>query len=202
MAVINKSQFKKEFESQFWSKPQAIGLVKGQAQRAANLAQIAAVRVFEDSPVTKEIEAGVYSSNISNTISYAGNGNANLFTFIGFPEGSDPIEALRQVLNEPIEVQVGNRNGLSYSVRIIGFNEDDIENATPMPEWNQGASWALGIEEGNIPGIKQYLAKLNAGRSGGGLQVQLRDVDSSLNATPYISEIMNTFRERLQRFFS
>ena len=51
---------------------------------------------FNSHPVTKEIEAGPNSSNISGTLG----GTGNLFTYIGFSSGSKPIEPLRKTLEE------------------------------------------------------------------------------------------------------
>ena len=50
---------------------------------------------FIDHPVSKEILAGPDSSNISGTII----GGGNLFSFIGFHAGDNPIRNLYNLLN-------------------------------------------------------------------------------------------------------
>jgi hypothetical protein len=202
MSLVNSVQFEKEFEKQFWSKPQAVGLVKGQAQRNVNVAQDAMIDEFENHAVTIELEAGVGSDNISNSISYTGPdlGKPNLFTFIGFDEGTNPVAKLRELLLAPIFVQVGRRTGLSYEINVFSPEEEDIEESTPMPDaWTDG-SWARGVEDASIPNIDAYLAIDEKGRSGGGLQIsgrKFKGFDSQLSPTPYVSEITNAFRNRL-----
>ena len=46
----------------------------------------AMLAAFDSHPVTREIRGGANSSNISGTMH-----SGNLFGFIGFPAGSDPI---------------------------------------------------------------------------------------------------------------
>jgi len=52
------------------------------------------VNEFENHPVTKEIESGPEATNITNTLGGAG----NLFSYIGFEEGSNPIEVIKDIL--------------------------------------------------------------------------------------------------------
>ncbi len=49
---------------------------------------------FNAHPVTQEIEGGARSTNISGTLGGVG----NLFTYIGFDSGSNPIKPLRNLL--------------------------------------------------------------------------------------------------------
>jgi hypothetical protein len=46
------------------------------------------IQEFLNHPVTQEIKAGPNTTNISGTL----NGKGNLFSFIGFYEGDDPIQ--------------------------------------------------------------------------------------------------------------
>ena len=49
---------------------------------------------FENHPVTRELEAGVESENISQTL----NGNGNLTTYIGFTPDANPTEPIKEIL--------------------------------------------------------------------------------------------------------
>ena len=51
---------------------------------------------FENHPVTQEIEAGPGTSNISGTL----NGYGDLFSYIGFDAGDNPIMAIKIILEK------------------------------------------------------------------------------------------------------
>ena len=53
---------------------------------------------FENHPVTKEIEGGVDSENLSDTLrgKFKNESGKNLFSFIGFLAGTYPIAQIRQ----------------------------------------------------------------------------------------------------------
>jgi len=50
---------------------------------------------FLNHPITVEIKTGPYAENISGTL----NGYGNLFSFIGFSDGDDPINPIEGLLN-------------------------------------------------------------------------------------------------------
>ena len=58
----------------------------------------AALREFDTHPVTLELKWEL-AGNMSNTLS----GKGNLYTFIGFPEGSNPTEDVRATLYSTIQ---------------------------------------------------------------------------------------------------
>ena len=49
---------------------------------------------FQGHPVTREIQGGINSDNISGTL----NGITNLYSFIGFEDGADPTEVIEDML--------------------------------------------------------------------------------------------------------
>ena len=51
---------------------------------------------FNSHAVTKEIDAGASSSNVSGTLG----GYGNLFSFIGFLDGSNPTQAVRDLISK------------------------------------------------------------------------------------------------------
>ena len=65
---------------------------------------------FDSHPVTQEIKGGSSSANISKTLGGVG----NLFTYIGFESGSDPIKKLRELLNT-YEIQYHSRKNYLYT---------------------------------------------------------------------------------------
>jgi hypothetical protein len=147
---------------------------------------------FLSHPITQEIQAGPDAPNISGTL----NGRGNLFSFIGFDSGDDPIEPILKAL-ESSEI-VFNKltpNGI-YSTAFIP-SPDEIFEITPMP-WASGRSWAHGIESG-ISGLGWHIKQRGLGRSGGGIQsshqvsgnVKFRNVQ-------YISALLNKYTKILK----
>lgn len=149
---------------------------------------------FTNHPVTREIEAGVNSSNISNTLG----GKGNLFSFIGFQSGDNPTQPiywqLRDIALTSIMVK---RDGTSQSY-VLYPTADDIYKATPMP-WAEGRSWAEGIEKG-ISNLGQFLSKpTEESRSGGGIQSKNPVSSASFSTTPYISALIKDFEKDINK---
>ena len=67
--------------------------VRLDAQRRFNRAKTEMISEFESHAVTQEIEAGPEGKNSSSTLG----GYGNLYSFIGFYQGSSPIETLRSL---------------------------------------------------------------------------------------------------------
>lgn len=147
---------------------------------------------FNDHPVTREIEAGVDAPNISGTL----NGVTNLFSFIGFNAGDNPISPIRELLEKSFfKIHRGNSE-----ISIATFeipNAKMIFSVTPLP-WATGRSWARGIERG-ISGLGYYLKKTQGSRSGLGIQAK-RQVNKGLKYrnTRYISALINKYEKKLK----
>ena len=71
------------------------------ASKAIEKAKAQIIAEFDSHEVTKEIQAGPSASNSSNTLG----GYGNLFTFIGFDSGSDPITPIRSLLAKSISIK-------------------------------------------------------------------------------------------------
>lgn len=173
----------------------------GAAKSKAKAAQRDMINAFESHSVTKELEGGADYSGPSVINYFRSDKNANLFSFIGFKRGTNPVAQLRSLLQFPIEVKLTTRVKNTYYFSVISPSREDIEEVTPMPEeyYSGTLSWAAGIEDGDLEGIEKFLAvKVSASRSGSGIQVEFINTDSSIDTTPYITTILEAFRERLQ----
>ena len=107
------------------------------------------INEFLKHPVTKEIEAGPTAQNLSGTL----DGYGNLFSYIGFYNGDDPISPITEVFEKStIRFYRLIDGGVVWNVFIPA--KEDIWDVSPMP-WAAGRSWAKGIETG-ISGIGQY----------------------------------------------
>ena len=131
---------------------------------------------FETHPVTIEIRSGPDSDNTSGTLG----GYGNLFSFIGFPSGDNPMEQVRQML-ESTQLKYINisRHGV-VSMITTEPSRDQLFEATKMSDFRNalegGRSWLDGIETG-LSGLGSFLFReegLNTteSRSGTGLQLK------------------------------
>jgi hypothetical protein len=149
---------------------------------------------FLNHPVTKEINAGPYASNTSATLSNITNGN--LFSFIGFELGTNPTQEILDEF-EKIEIKLlKNYNSLFVSVKFP--TAEDIWAVTPMP-WQEGRSWAKGIESG-ISGLNYYFYSKDLNdddsRSGTAVQFKNKPIRSYARYVPtqYISTILKKYK--------
>ena len=183
------------------------------AQQIFDDAVIGLRKEFEESKVTQELDAGIGSPNISDTLR-GGEASENLYSFIGFPANQEPAQVIRNFLDSTDINGKQNVDGprLSRAIKVAGDvpmyrfqikspSEEAIYKATPMP-WGQGEiSWAEGIEKG-IRGFAHFLNRFmgDPSRSGGGVQVK-PEIKPGANFTPqpYIGTFLKHFRERIDQ---
>jgi hypothetical protein len=151
---------------------------------------------FDNHPVTKEIQGGIESSNISGTLG----GYGNLFSFIGFNKGSNPIGFLRDLIVNSITLPkkpFAKRRGV-YFFRIKAPTMRDLETETPLP-YEESRSWLRGIERG-ISGLGNFIFRKrnnSYSRSGGGLQTERRIRGGvRFGNIPYLSRILENFYKK------
>jgi len=152
---------------------------------------------FEKHPVSQEISAGNEATNTSGLLG----GYGNLFSFIGFNEGDNPISPISRILNKRIYSNIKRRNNNgSFNLTIFIPDKEEIY-ANAQVGWMGGRSWADGIEKG-ISGLNSFLYDeegFKNSRSITGIQAKNKVLSSSAGRTPYISEIINNFKKRLAR---
>jgi len=148
---------------------------------------------FDSSPITKEIEAGPTSPNVSNTLG----GIGNLFSFIGFNSSDSPVEELRSLIKNSFRMsRKKSANSIRFEIEYPNLNK--IKNVTRMP-WENGNSWAVGIEKG-ISGFSSYMyKKFIEGRSKEGLQSKNKIRSSTFKTTKYISGMINNFVKNIEK---
>ena len=161
-------------------------------EKAENLKSLM-IAEFERHPVTREIQGGNYADNISGTLG----GYGNLFTFIGFQnEATNPVDPIIQLFKS-IKI-IHNLTNDTLFLRVSYPSPEDVWIITPMP-WQNGRSWAKGIESG-ISGLNYYLL-LNkfsdSSRSGRGIQSDTK-IRSSMRYTPtqYITTLLKKYRTK------
>jgi hypothetical protein len=149
------------------------------------------INEFEAHPVTQEIRGGETAGNSSGTLG----GYGNLFTFIGFNQGSDPISPIINLINK-ITVSSIAFSKNTFNVKLIIPSKSDFASVSNMP-WEGGRSWLFDIEK-TISGIGAYLYKqYNKSRSGYGLQSKYNYRSASFRPTQYFNSLYTKFLIRI-----
>jgi len=152
------------------------------------------IKEFLSDPVTIEILQGARGSNISGTLG----GVSNLFAFIGFDSGEQPISPILQSL-ENIQITYNKeirKRGIGVEFDVSMPTAQDIFTITPLP-WASGRSWAEGIERG-LSGLG-YLLRKDGGRSGAAVQSRVNKIRSGkFQNRPYISALIRKYTKRFE----
>ena len=149
---------------------------------------------FLNDPITMEIMAGPNSPNISGSL----DGVSNLFAFIGFEQGDDPISPILALLEETrLDFTKFNTTGrrVGMDCRVTLPTAEQIFSVTPLP-WATGRSWAQGIERG-LSGLG-FLLKKNKGRSGAAIQSRVNVRGGRFKNRPYISAFLRKYQKRFE----
>ncbi len=166
-----------------------------EVNKKVNEAKREMVAEFNSHPVTKEIEMGSKAENISGTLG----GYGNLFTFIGFEKGEDPIAPIRSML-EKIIVSYESVNKGRFIFKIQYPSKEELFTISPMP-WASSRSWLQGIELG-MSGLGSYLYKgsstISKSRSGSAVQIKSNLGRGRFKNTQYISNIIKKFTTKIQ----
>ncbi len=159
------------------------------------------LRDFLGHPVTKEIKEGPEAANLSNTIV----GPGNLYSFIGFENGANPISAVYNLLNFGTNL-VGKRPRIVGKTKeriYLGFKIDmpsreALAKASPMP-WEPG-SWLFKVEVG-MSGLGYYIYEkyIKGSRSGTGIQADGKVRTGLFRRTQYMSAILNKFKRNFTK---
>ena len=168
-------------------------LIRQEWQRKIIEAQNQMVQAYEDDPVTVEIDGGVSSSNSSSTLG----GKGNLFSFIGFEEGSDPTQPVKQLLRNKINFSVKALTNGNFKIEIAAPTKETLYSISPIP-WNPGRSWLDGIEKG-ISGLGSYVYRDSpTSRSGKGIQTKT-NLGGRFSNRSYMSTILKEFQKNVSR---
>ena len=152
------------------------------------------IKDFLTDSVTLELLEGAGAANISGTLG----GISNLFAFIGFDSGEQPISPILQLLQGTqitYKQQIKQKDiGIEFEVSLP--TAQDIFAITPLP-WASGRSWSEGIERG-LSGLG-YLLRKNKGRSGAAIQSRVNKVrGGKFQNRPYISALIKKYKKRFE----
>lgn len=155
------------------------------------------INEFYEHPVTQEIAAGPTTDNSSGLLG----GYGNLFSFIGFEQGSDPTEIIADKLRQKIRVsaKMTNPSGV-YNIQFGVPSKQALDKFAKIP-WLKGRGWLDGIEFG-LAGLGQYLYDeegFDKSLSGTGIQVKKRLSGVRMKRSQYMSQILNNFKKNILR---
>ena len=150
---------------------------------------------FLENPITMEIMGGPSSPNLSGSL----DGVSNLFAFIGFDQGDDPIAPILARLQET-HIQFSkflttssSKVGMEFQITLP--TDEEVFAITPLP-WASGRSWAQGIERG-LSGLG-YLLRKNEGRSGAAIQSRVKVRGGRFKNRPYISAFLRKYKMKFE----
>ena len=165
-----------------------------EAKRKFKRIKVEMIKEFLSHPVTQEILEGPNAPNISGTLG----GVTNLFAFIGFNAGEQPITPILEGL-QTVNIVYNKEykeKGIGVSFNVFLPTAEDIFAITPLP-WAMGRSWAEGIERG-ISGLG-YLVRKSGGRSGAAVQSRVNKVRGGrFQNIPYISSFIKKYKKRFE----
>jgi hypothetical protein len=130
-----------------------------------------------------------------------GSGSGELFAFIGFPRGSNPITPLLSLLEDRISIiyrKFNRRGRAQFTINLP--SETEIVRRSPMP-WAAGISWAKGIENG-IPDFGKLLEVegRSSSRSGGGIQAAGDINNRQFSRQPYVFHMLSKYIKIFSKF--
>lgn len=197
---INKIALNKAVTSQRGIQSVALRRASIQAESIFENNKEQFIEDFNNHPVTQDIEQKPAQSQFVD--------DGNLFGFIGFIEGSEPTQVVRDAIEEQTELKLKSINPLiagttlTYIFDVKAPVLDELEALTPHPSPLPG-SWLRGIERG-ISGLASYIYRLGAGRSQEGIQSQgkYRKSGGAYKPVKYYSEILNKFIRQISRKIS
>jgi hypothetical protein len=200
--IVNSSQIQKKIENALFQKAKLIAEKK--AQGLVNKKKADFLQAFIEHPVSQEILSGPNSNfGVSGQ-------NGNLFSFLGFSDGSEPVQDLYDFFQKNIFLDKNfsyDKTAKIFKFKMITPNIDEIKNVTELSKyvqdengWGEGRSWALSIERG-ISGLAFYKfsndSKILGGdsRSGAGLQRKNQiHPGSQYKPRRYISDLLKILK--------
>jgi hypothetical protein len=195
MATFNSKKFDKDIAASLRGKAikeKAYLVAKQRAERAHK----EMMEEFDAHPVTQEIVAGDNAANLSGTLG----GYGNLYTFIGFHQGTRPTSPIRDYLKETGKIfreprTIKQVRSVEFRFKLNTPRQKIIENLTPSP-W-EGRSWTRGIERG-ITGLGHYMYSQNnpASRSGSGIQKSNKLRTMAFRPVQYMTSILENFYKK------
>jgi hypothetical protein len=195
-ARLNFKEFQEYIARDKGVKAKMLDIIKPKVEESKQIL----IAEFSSHPVSTEIASGPNSSNSSGTLG----GYGNLFSFIGFSSGDNPVDRWVNfikkaiMLQDRIDVSISGGDEIVFKFKINSISNEDLLSAGRMP-WEGGRSWIEAVERG-ISGFSFYISKASTGRSGGGIQSKNKKKSGgSFRNVPYWSRMWNNFNKNISQ---
>jgi len=198
MAVRGKISIKQLLKKNYSNSKVFQNLAYGAAKKKADALKKEALREFDQHEVTKELEKGTSGMNSSLL-----GGRGNFFGFLGFNQGDQPVQIIRDILEDHIKIR--NTKGKLKKVSPTSFqwefgidvpSKTEIYAVTPMA-WSS-KSWVKGVEGGITNYAKTIFRDSERSRSGIALQSKRNIGFITFSPTPYITALLEKLRRELK----
>jgi len=198
MAVKGKLSIKQLLKKNYTNSKVLQNLAYGAAKKKAEGLRNTALKEFDQHEVTKELEKGTSGMNSSLL-----GGRGNFFGFLGFHQGDQPVQIIRNILEDHIKVRntKGKLKKVSQTSFLWEFDIDipsktEIYAVTPMP-WSS-KSWVKGVERGVTNYAKTVFRDSERSRSGIALQSKRNIGFITFRPTPYITALLDKLKKQLK----
>ena len=158
------------------------------------------IEEFDNHPITQQMYAGADDPSIN----YPGGplkGVGNLFSFLGFRDGTDPALKLRTLLEKYLFLQKKytvkrSNRGVMFTHTAHLLSKDEIYDRTSM-NWTS-RSWVKAVEKG-VGGYQLFIRGYRTNsKSGGGVMSEHGNVRSgSFKNQSYFNKMYNNFLKKL-----
>lgn len=172
------------------------------------------IKAMEDSrhEVIQEVVKDVVNHPISKALKNHSDGfvpRGTLFGFLGFENGSTPVEDLVAFLKSPqgFQMTLNKAQTRSYTgiVGVVSSPTDEsmVDSGISTP-WGDGRSWPEMLET-RVPGLSSFLAKKDYGRSEEGIQLknsrltEQEDLKEIQYLSPIFAKARKSFLTKLRR---
>lgn len=161
------------------------------------------LRKFDDDATNKELAAGAAAQG---TIAKTGRGG-NLYSFFGFVDGVNPIEELRNALEDGVTKghvtkATSRGNILKYNLEVRVPTMEELKRKTELFVWTTRSF--IDLVERGVSNFTRYIFEkdgFKTSRSGTGIQIN-HDIRGrrELRGRSYITKMIQEFTNRLKGF--
>lgn len=164
------------------------------------------LQAFDEDEVTQELEDGPDAFSRVPELAEMG---GNLFSFLGFHRGTNPVAALREYIKDNVvlyKTKAGKISGnrIVFETQFISPTEAEVDNAVashiPL-DWTSRAF--TNVLAKGVPGLPQFLAKHlpspEPSRSGGGIQTKKNLRAGNAPKIPYIKRLLSVLGRIVKR---
>jgi hypothetical protein len=198
MAVTKKLNIRQLLKKNINKSKVFQNLAYGAAKKKIEGLKKETLREFNQHPVTKELEKGTSGMNSSLL-----GGRGNFFGFLGFHQGQQPVEIIRDIFEDHIKLRSRkpklkkvSATSFTWEFDISVPSKTEIYAVTPMT-WSS-RSWVKGVERGVTNYTKTVFMESPQSRSGVALQSKQNVNFITFSPTPYITSLLDKLKKKLK----